>query len=53
MNQAATLSAAYAEADARAGFIRKTYAHLVGALGRHFIGRIYQMAARKDTASRH
>ena len=32
MNPAATLTAAYAEADARAAFIRKTYAHLAGAL---------------------
>jgi transcriptional regulator GlxA family with amidase domain len=40
MNQAATLSAAYAEADARAAFIHKTYAHLAGALERRFMQHI-------------
>lgn len=40
MNQAATLSAAYAEADARAAFIRKTYAHLAGAIAL-FVGIEY------------
>lgn len=40
MNQAATMSAAYAEADARAGFIRKTYAHLAGAIAL-FVGIEY------------
>lgn len=32
MNYAQTAAAAYAEADARAAFIRKTYAHLAGAI---------------------
>ena len=40
MNQVTTMSAAYAEADARAAFIRKTYAHLAGAVAL-FVGIEY------------
>lgn len=42
MNQAATMTAAYAEADARATFIRKTYAHLAGAIAL-FVGVEYAL----------
>ncbi len=32
MNNATAITTAYADADARAAFIRKTYAHLAGAI---------------------